>query len=68
MNELTAAEKLARLEIHLREWRAALYDAEVNAKVGKALGDAEIVNQAQLLAQRAIRALDVIAAEIAALN
>lgn len=68
MNELTREEKVARLHLHIRDWQAAQYDAEVNAKVGKVVGDEQIVAKATAGLSLAIKALDVIEAEIAKLT
>lgn len=68
MTELIAAQKAARLREHIAEWRRAQYDAEVNARVGKAIGDEKIVAEATAQLARVLRALDTLTAMLVELG
>ncbi len=70
MSELSLSieERLRRLEIHTRDWLRVKYDAEVNAKVAKALDDPQLLQQAVGQLTKVVKALDALEAEAAALH
>jgi len=65
---LSIEERLQRLTMHQHDWLRARYDAEINAKVAKAIDDTQLLKQAIEQLTRVVKALDVLQAETATLQ
>lgn len=66
--EISNDRKLAVLRDRLEAWRNTLYAAKIDYKVGRALGDQQLLAQAQAKTRTAVRATELIGSYISDLG